>query len=149
MTVTRAIAATAVLTGLAVGAASSVWADPHDPGTPTHQMSGHYIMTETTNAGQTLDADWYFTPCGDGCAQITNIPNASQARLVNGQWTMDVPNNTAVCKDGSQVPGAIDAHYSWDANTFAGTAQVTNKKAECGSAQGATFTDTIQLKQAP
>ena len=39
MTITRAIAA-AMLTGLAVGAASTAWADP-----PT--MNGHYVRTVT------------------------------------------------------------------------------------------------------
>jgi hypothetical protein len=39
MTITRALAAAAMLAGLAVGTASIAWADT--------TMSGHYIMTET------------------------------------------------------------------------------------------------------
>ena len=43
MTVTRVIAAAAMLAGLAVGTASPTWA------TPT--MSGHYIATFTASTG--------------------------------------------------------------------------------------------------
>ena len=63
MTITRAIAA-AMLAGLAVGTASPAWADP-----PT--MNGHYIRTVTNTKGQAVTNDWYFTPCGDGCVQLT------------------------------------------------------------------------------
>jgi hypothetical protein len=65
MTVTRAMAATAMLAGLAAGTASTAWAGPSDR---TPQMSGHYIETDTSENGQTTTSDWYFTPCGDGCA---------------------------------------------------------------------------------
>jgi hypothetical protein len=150
MTVTRAIAVTAILAGLAVSAAGSAWADPQNPN--TNQMSGHYIRTDTSSTGQTADGDWYFTPCGDGCASLAFTrggPAKAQAQLVSGQWTMDVADTPAACSDGSKVPGAYDAHYSWDANTLAGTGQVTYKQAACGVPQGGTYTHTIQLRQAP
>ena len=86
MAVTRAIAATAMIAGLAVGAASAAWADP-----PT--MNGHYIRTVTSPAGQAINVDWYFAPCGDGCASVALTAGGEafgQARLVNGQWTQRV-----------------------------------------------------------
>src|ERR1700722_2290817 len=58
MTITRGIAAAAMLAGLAVGTASAAWADT--------TMSGHYIRTETGQSGQSETADWYATPCGNG-----------------------------------------------------------------------------------
>jgi hypothetical protein len=103
MTVTRAIAVTAILTGLAVSAAGSAWADPQNPN--TNQMSGHYIRTDTSSTGQTVDSDWYFTPCGDGCASLAFTPGGpakAQAQLVSGQWTMDVADTPAACSDGSK-----------------------------------------------
>ena len=75
-------------------------------------MNGHYVRTVTNAKGQAVTNDWYFTPCGDGCAQLTTPPTA-QARLVNGQWTMDLVSD-AVCPDGSTVPAARGAHYMWD-----------------------------------
>jgi hypothetical protein len=144
MTVTLAIAATAMFAGLAVGTANTAWAD--------QTMSGHYIKTETTqDNAQTATSDWYFTPCGDGCANVTSSTSAqgSQAHLVNGQWTMDQPGGTTSCPDGTAHPGATNAHYTWDPNTLTGTAQVTVTAAVCGFPAGYTQTDNIQLKQAP
>jgi hypothetical protein len=140
MTITRAIAAAAMLAGLPVGAASTAWADP-----PT--MNGHYIRTVTNAKGQAVTNDWYFTPCGDGCAQLTTPPTA-QAQLVNGQWTMDLVSD-AVCPDGSTVPAARGAHYMWDPNTLAGTVQITVNVPACGEAVGQIGTAKLQLRQAP
>jgi hypothetical protein len=54
MTITRKIAAAAMLAGLAVGTASTVWAAP--------TMSGHYLVTETNpTTGGSMPIDWYFT----------------------------------------------------------------------------------------
>jgi hypothetical protein len=80
MTITRAIAA-AMLAGLAVGAASTAWADP-----PT--MNGHYVRIVTNAKGQAVTNDWYFTPCGEGCAQLTTprLPRHGWS-TANGQWT--------------------------------------------------------------
>jgi hypothetical protein len=65
MTVTRAIAATAMFAGLAIGTASPAWAD--------QTMSGHNIETVTDpSSGQSITNDWYFTPCGDGCASVVS-----------------------------------------------------------------------------
>jgi hypothetical protein len=52
MTITRALAAAAMLAGLAVGTASIAWADT--------TMSGHYIMTETGKGGRPIINDWNF-----------------------------------------------------------------------------------------
>jgi hypothetical protein len=153
MTVTRPIAATAMLAGLAVGAASTAWADPQDPHDRTrNQMSGHYIGTATDPVGgKSTTDDWYFTPCGDGCASAALQPGGQpvgQARLVNGQWTIDT-TSASVCADGSQVPHAESSHYTWDPNTLAGTAQNTLTAPACGHPAGFQFTNNFQLKQAP
>ena len=143
MTATRAIAATALFAGLAVGTSSTAWAD-----TPT--MNGHYIKTETTqDNAQTATTDWYFTPCGDGCANVTSSTAAqgSEAHFVNGQWTMDQPGGTTSCPDGTNHPGTTNAHYTWDPNTLTGTAQVTVTAAVCGFPTGYTETNNIQLRQ--
>jgi hypothetical protein len=141
MTVTRAIAAKALFAGLAVSTASTAWADT--------TMSGHYIETETAPTGLSTTNDWYVTPCGDGCAFVDIIAiGMFQARLVNGQWTMDTTGN-AVCGDGSQVPNALSDHYAWDPNTLAGIVQLSNNVPACGYPPGKGITADIQLRQAP
>ena len=136
MNVIQSFAATATFGAVAVGAASPASAA---------EMSGHYIETETyTPTGQSTTNNWYFTPCGDGCADA----GFAQARLVNGQWTMDTTMD-AVCSDGSRVANGDRNHYTWDPNTLAGTAQVTSNVASCGNPAGNTFTVNVQLRQAP
>jgi hypothetical protein len=136
MTITR-IAATAMLAGLAIGTASTAWADP-----PT--MSGHYI--ETRSDGVTND--WIATPCGDGCASITSKQGSLEAHLVNGQWVADTTANDANCRDGSNVSGAITSHYTWDPNTLAGNIHNTMNVPACGNPAGQSWDVGIQLKQA-
>ena len=72
-----------------------------------------------------------------------------QAKFVGGQWTLDVTDETAMCPDGSQVPNALSAHYSWDPNSLAGTVQTTADVSECGEPAGRQVTDKVQLRQAP
>ena len=145
MTVTRGFAATVIFAGLAVGTASAAWADT--------TMSGHYVRTETDpQTGQSQTADWYLTPCGDGCVSVGIRPDASaptQARLVNGQWTLDSAVHTLSCADGTVVPNAVSAHYMWDPNTLAGTVRVTYNVAACGHPAGYQNTNNVQLQQAP
>jgi hypothetical protein len=119
--------------------------------TPT--MSGHYLKTSTepSSGKSTAAADWYFTPCGDGCASLALTPGGqpyAQARLVNGQWAMDMKSD-AFCADASTVPLANAAHYTWDPNTLAGTARDTQLLPACGYPAGYQYTNTIQLRQAP
>jgi hypothetical protein len=141
MTVTRAITATAMFAGLAIGTASTAWAD--------QTMSGHYIKTQTSqDNSQSATTEWYFTPCGDGCADVTSSSaQPSQAHLVNGQWTMDQTGATARCADGTDHPGIGTIHYTWDPNTLMGTAQATYTAAVCDLPAGYTQTDNIQLTQ--
>jgi hypothetical protein len=144
MTGTRAIAATAMFAGLAVSTASTAWAD-----TPT--MSGHYKATSTTPGGQSVTRDWYFTPCGDGCASVADTPGGqpfSQARFVNGQWIDDTTGN-ATCADGTRVDGATVSHYTWDPNTLAGTVGITYKVPACGQPAGYQWTANLQFTQVP
>ena len=63
MVATRAIATTAMLAALAVGTASTALAAP--------TMNGHYTYTSTGANGQSVTSDWYVTPCGDGCVNVT------------------------------------------------------------------------------
>ena len=146
MTITRGLAAAAILAGVAVGTASTALADQ-----PT--MSGHYIKTSSAVSAPpgtpTTTSDWYATPCGDGCASISDPGGVlGQVRLLNGQWTMDATMN-AQCVDGSQVPSALSVHYTWDPNTLAGSSQTTAKVPECGQPAGYQQTNNLQLRQAP
>jgi hypothetical protein len=134
-------ASSALLAGLAVGTASTAWADT--------TMSGHYIRTQTGRDGAPHTADWYFTPCGDGCASVVSGSTPlGQAQFVNGQWTVDGTAN-AICPDGTFVPNASSVHYTWDPNTLAGTVQETANLPACGAAPGYQETDNVQLRQAP
>jgi hypothetical protein len=142
MTITRGLAAAAMLAGLAGVTAATAWADT--------TMSGHYIETETGPAPYT--SDWYVTPCGDGCASIIKAGGGgrpSQAHLVDGQWTVDTTGGPAICPDGTSVPDAVSAHYTWDPNTLTGTVQTTNTAPACGFPTGFSFTNDLQLTQAP
>jgi len=140
MVATRAIATTAMLAALAVGTASTALAAP--------TMNGHYTYTSTGANGQSVTSDWYVTPCGDGCVNVTTNSGAAEARFVNGQWTGDA-NSDAKCLDGSLVPNAFSSHYAWDSNTLAGTVAVTYNVPACGSPAGTTGTNHMQLKPAP
>jgi hypothetical protein len=143
MTITRGIAAAAMLAGLAVGTASTAWADT--------TMSGHYIVTNT-DKGYSVTNDWYVTPCGDGCANVAVTPGGpagSQARLDNGQWTMDINGGNAHCPDGTVVPNANSNHYTWDPNTLAGTVETTLNVPACGGPAGYSHANDVQLRQAP
>src|ERR1700741_2211020 len=119
MTAPRAMAAAAMLAGLAVGTASTTWASPSDR---TPQMSGHYIETDTSENGQTTTSDWYFTPCGDGCASAASTPggHSLQVQLVGGKWKMDTID-PAQCPDGTQIPNALRTRVTWDSKTLEGT----------------------------
>ena len=145
MNVTRSFAVAATLAAVAVGTASTAW--------PDQNMSGHYIRTETDlQTGQSVIDDWYATPCGDGCVSIASTPGGpalSQARLVNGQWTLASAVHTLGCPDSTVVPNAVSAHYTWDPNTLAGTVQTTYNVAACGNPAGYTQTNDVQLQQAP
>jgi hypothetical protein len=135
MNVTHSFAIAATFAAVAVGAASPASAAP--------VMSGHYIGTVTAPGGQTSTNDFYFTPCGDGCAD----ESGDRAMLVNGLWTMDKTDN-AVCPDGTRVDSAISAHYAWDPNTLAGTIQDTDQMAACGNPAGFQWTNNLQFRQA-
>src|SRR5215471_14814154 len=132
MAIARGFAVTVILAGLAIGTASAAWAET--------TLSGHYIRTETNpQTGQSATDDWYATPCGDGCASLASTPGGpaqSQARLVNGQWTLDSTVGTLRCPDGTVVANAVSAHYTWDPNTLAGTVQLTYRAPACGHPAG-------------
>ena len=140
MTVVRCLAAAATFAAIAVGGAGPAWAEP--------TMNGHYTYTSTGASGQLVTSDWYVTPCGDGCVNVTTNSGTAEARFVNGQWTGDA-NSDAKCPDGTVVPNAFSNHYAWDPTTLAGTVAVTYTVPACGSPAGATGTNHMQLKQAP
>src|ERR1700739_1121639 len=108
MNVTRSFAVAASFAAVAVGAAA--------PASATPEMSGHYTETETAASGRSTTDHWYFAPCGDGCASVARkgAKAFGQAKLVGGQWTLDVKGETAICQDGTEVPDALSAHYTWD-----------------------------------
>jgi hypothetical protein len=144
MTVAREIVTAAILGGLAIGAASTAWARP--------LMNGHYTETSSGPNVPTTNMDWYFTPCGDGCASVATASGGQpigQARLANGQWTLDGGISDTACPDGVRVPNAESTYYAWDQDTLAGTVQNTLKAPACGNPVGFKWTNTLQLKQAP
>jgi hypothetical protein len=158
MAVARRITATAFLAGLALGLAAPAGAAPA-PFPADFQTNAHYISTQInpktgqpfTVEGHPVTNDWYFTPCGDGCASVSRTPGGQplgQANLVNGQWGLDT-SDAAECPDGTTVPDAIAAHRSWDPNTLAGTVQTTAKEGACGAPAGITHTVNMQLALAP
>ena len=142
MNVARSCAVAATFTAVAVGAATPASAAP--------EMSGHYIETETAANDRSTTDDWYFAPCGDGCASVARkgVKAFGRAHLVSGQWMLDVTGETAMCQDNTQVPNALSAHYTWDPSTLAGTVQTTADAPECGDPAGYQATDNIQLRQA-
>jgi len=141
--VTRSFAVAATFAAVTVGAASPASAAP--------EMSGHYTETETAASDRSTTNHWYFAPCGDGCASVAlkGAKAFGRAQVVGGQWTLDVTGETAMCQDGTQVPDALSAHYTWDPSTLAGTVQTTADAPECGDPAGYQVTDKIQLRQAP
>jgi hypothetical protein len=136
MTITRGLAAGAMFAGLALGLAAPVFADP---------LNGHYIETETYPDGHQINSDWYFTPCGDGCADIGHL---GQAHLVNGQWTLDGHGGVS-CEQGGDIPKAIHYVYTWDPNSLDGTVQITNNVDACGNQAGYQETNQLHLAPAP
>jgi hypothetical protein len=147
MAIARGFAATAVFAGLAVGAASTAWAD-----TPT--MNGSYTETSTAPNGKSVDTDWTVNPCPDqsgqplqGCIWVKAGAGGGQARLVDGQWVMDTIGNLQ-CSDGTFLQYATSAHITWDPNTLAGTSQFTYIVPACGQPLGYSQTNKIQLKKA-
>lgn len=142
MTFTRSLAAGAMFAGLALVLTAPIsTADP---------LNGHYIEAETLPDGHTTNTDWYFTPCGDGCASVANTPagqSFGQANLINGQWTLDHSGGVD-CEEGGDVPNAIHVHYSWDPNSLAGTVKITNNVQACGNPSGYQETNQTQLTQA-
>jgi hypothetical protein len=143
MNVLRGIATTAMLTGVAVGAAGTA------SGAPT--MSGHYIMAATSQSGETTTSDWYFTSCGDGCASVASTSGGQafgQAQLRDGWWTL-VWHSDAFCLSGSSVPGGLSSYDTWDANTLAGTDESGPASTSvCGFGARPRVTQNLQLTQA-
>jgi hypothetical protein len=158
MAIARCITASAFLGGLALGLAAPAGA--WGPAVPApfpadFQTNGHYISTQINPQtgqpfmveGHPVTNNWYFTPCGDGCASATHTlggPPVGQANLVNGQWVLDTTDE-AECMDGTRVPNAITAHRTWDPNTLAGTVQTTGVLTACGVPPGANHNANIQL----
>jgi hypothetical protein len=128
MTALRGMATAAMLAGLAVGTASTAWADPPP-------MSGTYIMTAGTPPKElTLT----FTPCGPTCTQFTNEKGqTATVNLVNGQWRTSFTDNTTHITDCDATVPAVN-NLSWDPYTLAGQLTVTLSAPACGHQAGET-----------
>ena len=140
MTVLRFFAASALFTGLATALAAPASSD----------MNGHYAYTETDAAGQAANSDWYVTPCGDGCASVAFAPGGptTQAHIVDGQWALDSSDHLE-CEDGTSVPNATTAHFTWDPNTLVGTVVSTDVVPVCGEQPGHQETNKMKLVLVP
>ncbi|HTY31589.1 hypothetical protein [Mycobacterium sp.] len=141
MDITHAIAPLATLAAVAAGLTT-----PSASGAP--EMIGHYVLTETSPAGQKYVTDWNVNPCGDGCVDVKAGNGTSRAQLIDGQWVLDMFDNVR-CADGIRVPYAANAHITWDPNTLAGTDQQVYTETACGRPAGYTQTNPIQLRAAP
>ena len=137
MTIARDIATGAMLACLALALTA-----PVSGATP---LDGHYIETETFPDGNSRQSDWFISSCGDGCADIKHL---GQAKLVDGQWTLDGRGGVS-CEEGGDIRDAIHLHYTWDATTLDGTARITNNVAACGNPAGYQETNTLHLQPAP
>jgi hypothetical protein len=163
MVIARCFTATAFLAGLGLGLAAP--ADAWGPAGPApipavFQNTGHYTESQTDPSngqtilvnGQPLQNNWYFTPCGDGCAAVAAAPGGptlGQAQLLaNGQWTLNTTDDLD-CADGSHISNALAAHRTWDPNSLAGTVQTTWDVAACGTPAGNTTNFNLQLQPAP
>jgi len=141
-TAARALAATAMFAGLAVGAAGTARADP-----PT--MNGNYTETSTSPSGRSTTTDWTVQACSDGsygCIYVKTGAGGGQAHLIDGQWVMDTMGNL-LCPDGTFLQYVTNAHITWDPNTLAGTSQITYMVPACGQPAGYTQTNQISFKQ--
>lgn len=137
------------LAGSAVVAPGTAWAD--------QTLNGHYVQHQydqatgrpITSGGRVVTDDWYFTPCGAGCAALVAGGEPSGvAHLGNGQWTLDSIANVA-CPDGTRVDKVQSTHSAWDANTLAGTQTSTFTAPACGTPKGFSYTLRTQLTPAP
>jgi hypothetical protein len=158
MAIARCITATAFLGGLTLGLAApaGAWGPAGPAPIPADfNTNAHYTETQINPNtsrpfkvhGHDVVNQWYFSPCGDGCASAAREPGGQslgQANLVNGQWVLDTTDG-AECPDGTSVPDAIAAHRTWDPNTLAGTVQTTGKEGACGFPAGEPETADIQL----
>lgn len=128
MIIARHFVSVAVLAGwIVVGSPGIASAAP--------ALSGHYIATVTSEAGETTSSDWYFTPCGEACASVAGSPGGpvfGHARLADGHWTL-VWHSDAFCPSGTRVPGAYASYASWDANSLAGKDESGILMPICGS----------------
>jgi hypothetical protein len=162
MAIARCITTTVFLGGIALGLAApaGAWgpvgpapipADFNDNAHYTETQINPKTMQPFTVHGQPVVNQWFFSPCGDGCATAARAAGGQSlgdAHLVNGQWVLDTTDG-AECPDGSNVPDAIAAHRTWDPNTLAGTVLTTGKEGACGFPAGDPETADIQLQLAP
>lgn len=145
MTIRRAIATAAALTGLAglaIGTAGIACAAP--------TLSGHYFMTVSSDAGPVNSGDWYFTPCGDGCAQVAVTSGGQpfgQAQFRDGQWTL-VWHSDVICPNGTRIPGALSSYATWDPVTLAGKDESGPVMEVCEYTAKPRVTNNLQLTPA-
>jgi hypothetical protein len=138
MNVAKSFAIAASFATVAVGAAIPASADL--------EMSGHYTMTYSEHTD-----DYYFTPCGDGCASVTDTPGGKPfgtAHFNDGKWTLVDPDTDVSCDDGSTVEHAATSVKTWDAKTLTGVSHVTEKKAICGESEPEAYDNNFTLKKA-
>jgi hypothetical protein len=142
MAIARGFASAAMLAGLAIGLAAPASAAP--------VMSGHYIMTTTATYGLSFTENWYFTPCGNGCASVVDQGQLlGYAQFVSGQWTLDYIG-WAGCPDGSYLPNANSSHLKWDPDTLVGTIDIISFRPGCGSPVGGGHgTQAVQFRHVP
>jgi hypothetical protein len=107
------------------------------------EMDGTYKFTGEGHGTST----WTVSSCGKGCADIDvktetaadndtpEVPFSGQAHLEDDTWSMSlIRTDGYVCDDGTEV--AVDAIYSWDAETLEGSWDGTLHDPGCGEPAG-------------
>jgi hypothetical protein len=143
---TSTLAAALILTGAAVGCASSTegrsggspTSSPASSPTDPDDFSGTYNVTYDDGLSRT----WTATSCGPGCADVEQLPKPfgakAQARLNGAQWTIEVSSPTETdCGDGTLFAGITT--WTWNALTQKGSSHTKQTVDACGDPAGDVF----------
>jgi hypothetical protein len=134
----RAVAASCVLAGVAVGLASPAWADDRLDG------DFHFINGPTTNTWSITTQCTPEATCAGSISSSTGLLEKI-TRVAGGPWTIertDVPNGR-ICANGSTGPA--DLMYSFDPATLIGAVSFRSKPGVCGDPDWTSGQNPISL----
>jgi hypothetical protein len=146
VTTTLTLAAAGILTGAAVGCASTTQGHPTTgaAASPAGSQSGvlEFSGTYTVTFDDGLERTWTATPCGRGCADIEQTPKPfgakAQARSNGDLWILNVSSPTEVVCDDNSLHQGIST-WRWDPETLEGTFHTQQTVDACGDPAGDVF----------